>query len=734
MSDDEILAFVDEADAGALPAHSSHCWKVLIVDDDEDVHHSTELSLGRCDILGREVRFLHAYSAADARRVFAEETDLAVILLDVVMETDSAGLQLVDEIRNRYGLRDTRIILRTGQPGYAPELEAIRDYDINDYKNKSELSRGRLYAALTAAIRTYMQIRVIEAGRLGLTKIVHGSAALLHKQGLAELAAGVITQLSALLGLKPEGLVCARLEDDGRPVVIAAAGRFEALIGESIDTLDDPQVRALLTRALEGEAPVVGEDGGLALRFGRGGERPLAAFIEAEMRDGALDGQLIEVFCANVSMCLDNASLIGKLNRFSYCDPLVGLPNRQRLIEVIREQSGGGVLAIIDIDHFGEINGALGSRYGDQLLQAVAARLRQECGEAACVARVGSDMFAVFWPGHAGDGRSVTRMFEHPLLVDENDITISVTVGLVHVEDVEGDGSDALQNGFIALKQAKGAGRGSVVRYGRRMGEEIRDRVILLNELRRAFADDELFLEFQPQVELTSGRCIGAEALLRWRRADGTMVPPDRFIALAEHSGLITSLGHWVIRQACHTAVALQQRGYGDLSIAVNVSAIQFRDPLFLHKLRTAIHDAGVDPRRIELEITESVAMGQPERMSELFDQIRAMQLEIAIDDFGTGFSSLSYLRDMNVSKLKIDRSFVTQLTQGGKGEQIAELVCSLGHRFKLGLVAEGIETEVQADLLRAMGCQFGQGWLFARPMSASAWFDWLAQRRGELA
>ena len=711
-------------------------WKVAIVDDDEDVHHSTVLSLANTEILGRPLAFLHAASAEEARRLFARERDIAVILLDVVMETHDAGLRLVDEIRNRFGMRDVRIILRTGQPGYAPELDAIRDYDINDYKNKAELTRTRLYASLTAAIRAYQHIRIVSAGRAGLARIVRGSAELLRAEGLAEFASGVITQIAGLLDLPPEGLVCARRGSDACCEVIAAAGRFEAAIHQPLRALQDDGIRAMLEQALTERRNVVLPGQGLVLFFGARPGRDLAAYVEAGFVDDDLDPNLLEVFCTNVSVCLDNVDLVERLNQYSYYDALVNLPNRRHLLDMLdrhlleREQHRG-VLAVVDVDHFGEINGAFGYHYGDGLLKEVAARIVAGCESHARVARVGSDCFAVFWPDPDPETERLEGMFDKPLEVAGESIIVSVTVGVVRLDDVAGDGSEALEDAFLALKRAKQAERGSVARYNRGVSEEIRGRVSLLHNLRRAFQANDLFLVYQPQIELATGRCVGAEALLRWRTEDGTMIPPDRFIPLAERSGLIVAMGEWVLRRACAEAAWLAAHGRGDVRVAVNVSIIQFRDPHFLGRLRAAIEDSGASPQQIELEITESVAMGEGGRMIELFGRIKAMGLEIAIDDFGTGFSSLSHLQRMSVDRLKIDRSFINDIGGPGKGGEIAELVCGLGSRLRLELIAEGIEQPEQAQHLQGIGCQLGQGYHFARPMPVEEWHAWL-DRHGQ--
>jgi diguanylate cyclase (GGDEF)-like protein len=725
---DELIEFSAE-DGADSPTPARPRWRVLIVDDDQDVHRSTELGLAGVEILGRPIEFLHAYSAAQARECLARETDLAVILLDVVMETQDAGLALVDEVRNRYGLREVRIILRTGQPGYAPEIEVIRDYDINDYKNKSELSRARLYAALTAAIRTYRQLHIINAGRAGLTKIVRGSAALLRTEGLAEFAAGVITQITGLLGLHPEGLVCARSDERDGAVVVAAAGRFQPAIGQPLTALQEVGVRAMLERALFERTTVCSDGCGMALYFGGRGERCLAAWMAAECADdNSLDADLLEVFCANVAVCLDNAGLVERLSAYSYYDQLLQLPNRRYLVEQLdtcRAMGVDGVLAVIDIDHFGEINGAFGHRYGDRLLHAAAQRLTDGCPD-ALVARVGSDIFALLWRGVAPPVDGLRSLFQEALMVDGAPITVSVTGGLAVLDEVSGDGNEVLEAAFLALKYAKQDARGSLLAYRAHMGEAIRDRVQLLNRLREDFASGRLFLAFQPQVELSSGRCVGAEALLRWRTAAGEMIPPERFIALAEQSGLIVALGEWVLRQACLEAATLAARGRGDLRIAVNVSLIQCRDPRFLDRLRAVLTETGAAPAQIELEITESMAMGEGVRMVELFGHIRQMGLDLSIDDFGTGYSSLSQLQRLNVDRLKIDRAFVQALGQDAQGAEIAALVCGLGARLGIELIAEGIETAAQHEQLRQMGCQLGQGYLLARPMPAEQWHAWL--------
>ena len=577
----DFLDLVDDSRASVVEVGS--VWRLLIVDDEPDVHRATTFALNGLSIFGRSLEFLHAYSAEQATSILREERDIAVVLLDVVMEREDAGLALVKVIRQDLKLTDLRIILRTGQPGYAPEIETIHAFDINDYKTKSELTRAKLYATITAALRTYDQIRA----------------------------------------------------------------------------LDD----------------------------------------------------------------------------LAFYDHLSRLPNRNRFINLIDErlrlgEVGDVVIAILDIDDFSEVNDALGHQQGDRLLQAVAERLTSSLGETTVVARIGSDAFGLMGPASSVDPIALLELFRLPFLVQDDSMMVTATLGLVSLTDTKEAGRDAIKDANIALKRAKKNRRGSYVTYTLDMGTEIRERVRLLQGLRSAVDTNRLFVVYQPQVHLHSGKVVGMEALLRWRNDDGSYVPPDRFIPLAEASGLIIALGDWVLRMACHELVRLQAMGMPWLRVSVNVSQLQFRHPDFVEKLTRAIADTGVEAANLELEITESVAMEDPDFMLERFAVIKAIGVTIAIDDFGTGYSSLSHLRQLPIDRLKIDRAFVNELSSDILGGPIAAMVIELGRNLNMTVIAEGIETENQADILRKMGCHEGQGYFYAKPLAPPELKEWLLAHR----
>ena len=258
------------------------------------------------------------------------------------------------------------------------------------------------------------------------------------------------------------------------------------------------------------------------------------------------------------------------------------------------------------------------------------------------------------------------------------------------------------------------------------MALEIRERSRLLQSLRVAIERQRLFLVYQPQISLTSGLVTGIEALLRWRGEDGRLIEPSRFIPIAEHSGMIIGIGEWVLRMACFQQAEIARKGFTGISMAINISVAQFRHPRFLFSLQAALKDSGVDPRLIELEITESVAMEEIDFLSKTLENIKSLGIHVAVDDFGTGFSSLSYLQQLEVDRLKIDRGFITDISTDERARRIPELVIDLGHKLGLTVIAEGVETTDQAETLRKLGCDDAQGYLYSRPVDSNLLMEWL--------
>ncbi|MFO1195447.1 MAG: EAL domain-containing protein [Burkholderiaceae bacterium] len=744
-SDDDLIDFIEDDDSPmpAQAAASGPPWRVLVVDDDAEVHYATAFALRDMIIDGRGLELMHAYTGAEARELLRRHAGIAVVLLDVVMETPDAGLRLVAYIRDELQMRATRIVLRTGQPGYAPEMEVIKAYDINDYRLKAELTRSKLATMLISAVRSYVQIGTIEAWSRGVARILEAGNDLLSRRTLGGFCESLLASACELVGRHCDGMVWARDPVEGadtpsfagRHRLVGASGAYAPLVGTELDALTDARVRTVVRDAAATRVHL--HRPGLAafvMRHPTGNDAVLV--LDMPEAIGRIESGLMDLLCASAAVGLDNVRLFQRLHDHAYFDPLTGLANRMRFVDLVDDRIDDGrgdwVLGIVDIDHFSEINDGLGHEVGDNLLKAIARRLTGALGPAVTVARVAGDAFGVFGPGPAMDPDRLLALFDEPFDTGSHPLHASASMGLVRLSDSDGDGHDALKSANIGMKHAKGRLRGRYYYYTAVMEAETRDRVRLAHDLRRSMEDHELLLFYQPQLQLSTGRVVGAEALLRWRRKDGGFVPPDRFIPVAEYSGLIRPIGEWVLRTACRQLALWNERGLVDFRVGVNVSVEQFRAPGFLDLVDSVIKEFGVRAPDVELEITESMAMEEIDTVTETLSGLKRLGVGVAIDDFGTGFSSLGYLQQLEVDRLKIDRTFVNELGRGDGRSSIAQMIVRLGHEMGLAVIAEGVETTDHEIALLDIGCDEAQGYLYCKPMDVDGVEAWLA-RRGRL-
>jgi diguanylate cyclase (GGDEF)-like protein len=476
------------------------------------------------------------------------------------------------------------------------------------------------------------------------------------------------------------------------------------------------------------------------LFFAGRGMRDFAAYVATAQPVADLDRDLLQVFCTNITLCAANVALVARLRMLAYFDPLLGLPNRAAVIDHLQAHiragtAAGQALAYIEIDQFAEANDVFGPAFGDCLLKALALRLAAALPAPCHVARVGGNTFSVFGSADLVQEPALRRLLQAPLDIDGVQRLLSVTVAVVPCDEAElSDGAGLLMDAAITLKHARAGGDGRSARYSAALGAAARERTRLLHGLHRALGQARLSLHYQPKVDLASGALVGLEALMRWRGDDGALVSPERFIPVAEQSGLIVPLGDWALRTALADLAVLAAAGHGALHMAVNVSAVQFAHPDYLAQLDAALAASTVAPAQLELEITESVAVIGLDRLAALLAQIRERGVGVAIDDFGTGFSSLSYLDRLPADRLKIDRAFVDLLATDRPGARIARMIVPLGHQLGMRVLAEGVETADQARALREMGCDEVQGYAVARPMDLDQLQQWLRGRPAAVA
>jgi len=733
VQDDTLLELLDDEPATASGLQLAP-WHILIVDDDDEVHAATRFTLHDQFLLGHPLALSHAKSAAEARALLTSGTEFAVIMLDVVMETGDAGLALVDHIRNTLGLREVRIILRTGQPGHAPELQVFAEHDINDYRTKNELTRGRLLTVLMAALRSYEQLRAIAANRRGLEHIVQAVSNLMESQAVSQFADGLLTQIALLLQRPISGVVCAQhgaLDDDDsdQHYVVGATGEMTRWIAQALDRLDTPAIQQAITTTLRSGRHHF--ESGYTTLFLTGAGRDAAIYLETPQSISSSEHQLLKVFAANLAACFSNVRHLEQLNFAAYHDPLTHLSNRSHFIlqldAAVRQRQHDHVVMLLDIDHFADINDGLGHDVGNALLVAVAARLEHGGLGNCTVARIGADVFGVLGPASNLSADSLFALLARPFEVGEHLLPLTVTLGECAVSNDE-SGFGLLKRATIALNMAKRNSHSRHARFSREMEADTRWRQDVIRHLRQDFHAGKLTVWYQPQIDLTSGKVVGIEALVRWPSDDGFVQPPSVFIPLAEYSGLIVEIGDWVLQQACATYQQLTLVANAPQRVSVNVSMQQFRAGGLTERVASLLGSHRVPANALELEITESVAMDEPKVVIASLTTLRSLGVRIAIDDFGTGYSSLSQLKNLPIDCLKIDRAFVSEIADG-RGGMYAETVVALGRKLGLTTIAEGVETAEQAGFLRALGCSEAQGYFYGKPMPLDMLISWLEQR-----
>ena len=419
-------------------------------------------------------------------------------------------------------------------------------------------------------------------------------------------------------------------------------------------------------------------------------------------------------------------------------DPLTDLPNRllfnDRLSQAIaraRREHGRFALLFVDLDRFKNINDSLGHHVGDQLLRIVAERITASVRECDTVSRPGGDEFTLLLteladPGDAARvAEKLLQALALPCSIGGHQLMVTASVGISLYPEDGDDIPTLMRNADAAMYHSKDVGRNTYQYFRVELNERVFERMSLENALRRAIEDKDFELHYQPQVDSRTRRLIGAEALLRWRGPDGELVPPSRFIPVAEDAGLILAIGAWVLEQACRQNRAWQNEGLPAVPVAVNISAQQFRQPRFVNTIRAVLDATGLAPECLELELTESVMLDPGERNVAVLSEIRAMGVRVAIDDFGTGYSSLSYLKRLPIDALKIDQGFVRDVVVDADDAAIVDAIIGLAHTMRLRVIAEGVETEAQLAFLQHSGCSEMQGFLFARPMPAAEFATW---------
>ena len=872
------LLFTDAGDVAneyKKPTSSGgSCWKILIIDDDEAVHDVTRMVLDDFRYKERGLELIHGYSGNEACELVKQHPDTAIMLLDVVMETDSAGLDTVKYIREQLNNKTIRIILRTGQPGQAPEHVVVRLYDINDYLDKSQLTSQYLETALITSLRSYDDICTIN--QLTDSNDTLESLVKMRTKDLSE-ANAMLQQQMKKQALAHEALQQseARLADAQR---IASIGHYEwsgfddsMIWSEQIYRIlelpptsgphtlteflsfivddDRGMVSGVMEKAIQrikpydiehrllrssGEVCYVRQQGDASINSKSGKVQIVGTLqdvtewhlAELEMRklsaavEQTADSIMItdqngiieyvnpavtqmtgysrdelvgqnprilksgkqsdafyqrmwktilkgEVFTEVVINRHKNSRLYfeektitpqkdtqgniisyissGKditermeaqerLHHLAHHDGLTGLPNRillqDRLDQAIsrsRWHKRKIAVLFLDLDRFKVINDTLGHNVGDIMLKEMALRLSDCVREGDTVARFGGDEFAIILNDIANedDIPQVLNNIYNSLVAafdcEGRELFVTTSIGISLFPDDGENGQTLLKKSDAAMYHAKRKGRNTFQFYSTDDEQQAIERLTLESSLRRALERDEFVIYYQPQLSLSSCKVESYEALLRWQHPEHGMVSPDNFIPLLEDTGMITSVGEWVLQSACAQEKANQLAGHDAKKVAVNISIHQFRQKDFIQMVERTLKNTGLDAKYLEIEVTEGVLIDDMKETSSKLEELHSMGISLSIDDFGTGYSSMNYLRRLPFDLLKIDRSFVSDVTSSSDDAAIAAAIITLAHSIGLEVVAEGVETMDQLCFLDKLGCDSIQGYLCSPPLPAAA-------------
>jgi diguanylate cyclase (GGDEF)-like protein/PAS domain S-box-containing protein len=685
--------------------HNRECLTILLIQNDPAAAGRIGVALAAGDAGSFEVEWLRQLSHGIER---LSKKGIAAVLLDLSLP-DSEGVATFDKLFA--ASPDIPILILAGNSSEVLAKEAVshgaQDYLVAGHQDTYSLQRALRNAVERKGIEDALHV---EKERAVVTLNSIGDAVLCTN------ISGNITYLN-IVAEKMTGWL--RAEAVGKPL----AEVFRIIDGGTRQTARDPMEMAVEQNATVGltiNCVLIRRDG-----YESAIEDSAAPIHD---RSGRVIGAVIVFHDVSAARAM---SL--QMSHSAHHDVVTNLPNRLLLndritqsIALAHRQNRPIAVLFLDLDHFKNINDSLGHAAGDELLQSVSKRLISCVRASDTVSRQGGDEFAILLPeiSHAQDAATcagkIILALHAPHSVGTRTLHIGASIGIsLYPKDGE-DAGTLIKSADTAMYHAKERGRGNFQFFEAAMNLRAVERQSMESELRRALANNEFLLQYQPKVNLDTGNITGVEALIRWQQPDRGLVPPSEFVPIAEDCGLIIPIGRWVMREACTQARAWQDAGLPRLRMAVNVSALEFREKGFVANVRTILSDTGLRPQYLVLELTERVLMENAESTAVLLEELKTMGVHLAVDDFGTGYSSLSYLRQFPIDVLKIDQSFIQKITSNLNDSTIIAAIIALGRNLKHIVIAEGIETQEQVAYLQSQHCEEGQGFLLSPPVGAA--------------
>ncbi|WP_434926276.1 EAL domain-containing protein [Shewanella sp. HL-SH2] len=735
----ESYIFLEEADKNQQKIEKlSKTWKILSIEDDLDYQRALVSSLESLILPDRiRLRILTANSAFEASIILSTHPDIGLILVDVVMEEDDSGLRLVSTIREELGNALVRIVLVTGQPGFAPEKEVMHALDVDEYWNKTDLKHDKLHSIVSSNFRTWNYISELAEANQSLQIVLDAARSISCRYELPNFTRTVLAEIANIIGANEGGLICMgnNLNTIKGAHVVTATGCFENLAGITISDSHLTEIHEDLQKALNQKCHVItGLRSVLYFETKDVNEKCYLIVVSSSKALTEAHINLLKVFSENISSGFTNIALINRVTELAYTHSDLNIPNRNWLKKEIQKMSSlewkQTRLIMLDVKYYDEMKFTFGYEFTQNVLIYVYKLLHEILPTSSQVTLSGHKQFSIL----------LDINFElTPELIDKltsNEIEVD---GVAHITsftllDMPLDTLDqnsAIKIISMAESELKQASLNNIayIQHSQHETDLINRRYSLMGELRNSIRERKLSVMLQPKVCLCSGEIVGFESLARWQRDDGSFVPPDEFIPIAEAAGLIIKLDCLIFEKTMEVLKTLVDMGYR-IPIAFNASSVDLLHPDYFNFITNCITRYGLPSELLELEVTESQSIADYDRIQESLQRFVILGIKISIDDFGTGYSSLAHISNITAHSIKIDRSFVSQLEVDENSEHVINMILKLGKKFNFSIVAEGIETEYQKMWLKNAGCDIAQGYLFSKPLAIQDLIEWLAAYR----
>ena len=651
--------------------------------------------------------------------------DIALIFIDVVMEEDDSGLRLVNTIREVIGNAEMRIVLLTGQPGFAPESGIMKMLDIDEYWNKSDLSAEKLQSIVNSNVRTWEYISQIRSAKQGLQLVLDASRSINGKHDMASFSYAVLKEISNILKItEGGGIFCSSNSDPSSEcLILSTYGCFSGIKGQPVGPNLPAEMLQDFKQAIRERRHIFSKHH--SVFFFETPDQQGADYITIVKSDNPISEQneyLLKVFSENVSTGFANISLLNRLTELAYTDVSLNLQNRNWLTREIKNMNAQERLktrlVIFDIYQFDEKAFTFGHEFCNKLMKLVYQSIvdsftrydprialisNKAFGMLVSVDFDISDAVSYFQNKQKFEIEQVKQYIDVRILELKLNVALNLTPEkVISLAESSLNSSQLNQTKYIQHTEEK--------------TDQITRRYELMAELRTAIGNKSLQVALQPKISLSTLKPAGFEALARWQRADGSFVRPDEFIELAETAGLINELDHVIFEKILETINQLKEQGC-NLPVAFNASSYDLVEPSYFEQIKTKIEEYNILPSMLELEVTETQAISNYNLIKEALERFIALGMKVSIDDFGTGYSSLAHINEIPSTSIKIDRYFVSDLEFNDNNQYMIKMILSLANQFNFSVIAEGVENEFEAQWLHQQGCETAQGYYFSKPL-----------------